>query len=150
MQRWQPLLKLLLHHALIAVSLCWSFSLGWQGGLPLRVCCLFLQWPRFAKDGMVLGEASQQPWAFIIYPWTFPFSRCGPWVWYETGRACQIFRPHNSPSKSCCPTLRTKRRVLMFSGPFTGLSSLVLCWRQGLFVCLRHVSGASVYTACLH
>ena len=150
MRRWQPLLELLLHHSLIAVSLCWFFSLGRQGGLPLRVCCFFLQWARFAKDGIVLDEASQQPWAFIIHPRTFPFSWCGPWVWYETGRACQIFRPHNSPSKSYCLAPRTEMRVLMFSGPLTGLSSLVLCWHQGLFIFLRHVSSASVYTACLH
>ena len=66
-------------------------------------------------------------WAFLTHPQTFPFSRRRPWAWYEMGRACQILRPHNSPSKSCCPAPQTERRVLMSSGPLNGSSSLVIC-----------------------
>ena len=36
MWRWQLLPELLLHHALIAVLLCWSFCLGQLGGLSYR------------------------------------------------------------------------------------------------------------------
>ena len=42
----------------IAVPLCWSFCLGWLGGLSLRVCYFSLQWPWLAEDKMVLGDAS--------------------------------------------------------------------------------------------
>ena len=66
-------------------------------------------------------------WAFLTHPWIFLLSRRGPWAWYEMGRACQIFRPHNSPSKSCYPALWTEMRVLMSSGPPNDLSSLILC-----------------------
>ena len=58
MRRWQLLLELLLHHALIAVPLCRSFYLGQLGGLSLRVCCFSLRWPWLAEDRMVLGDAS--------------------------------------------------------------------------------------------
>ena len=40
---------ILLHHAPIAVPLCWSFCLGRLGGMSLRVCCFpfnDLGWPR--------------------------------------------------------------------------------------------------------
>ena len=66
-------------------------------------------------------------WAFLTYPRTFLLSRRGPWAWYEMGRACQILRPQNSPSKSCCSAPQTERRVLMSSGPPNGLSNLILC-----------------------
>ena len=59
---------ILLHHAPIAVPLCWSFCLGRLGGLPLRVCYFFLPWPRFAEDGTILDDSSQQLWAFFIHP----------------------------------------------------------------------------------
>ena len=45
----------------------------------------------------------------------------------------QILWPYNSPSKSCCPDPRTGRKVLMSLGYLTGLLSIVICWRLGLF-----------------
>ena len=62
------LLELLLHHALIAGPLCWSFCLGRLGGLSLRVCRFLLPWPWLAKDKVVLGDVSQQlgPSLFVL------------------------------------------------------------------------------------
>ena len=41
------------------------------------------------------------------------------------GRGRQFLCPHNSPSKSCCPTPWAGRRILMFLGLYHGWSSLV-------------------------
>ena len=89
-------------------------------------------------------------WTFLTHPRTFPLSRRRPWVWYEMGWACQILRPHNNPSKSCCPAPRTRRRILMSSGLCHGLSSLILRECQSLFTCLRHAPGALVYETRRH
>ena len=51
----------------------------------------------------------------------------------KMGRGPQILWLHNSPSKSYYPDPQTGRRVLMSLGYLTGLSSLVICWRLGLF-----------------
>ena len=103
---------------------------------------------RAAFEGVLLFSFSDP--SFLRTGWSSakPHSSLGPSLFIL---ACfQIFRPHNNPSISYCPAPRTKRRVLMFLGPLISLSSLALRWCQGLFICLRHVSGASVYTACLH
>ena len=65
-------------------------------------------------------------WTFFVRPRTFLHSRRGPCAWYEMGRVCQILWPHNSPSKSFCPSPQTGRRILMSSGLCHGQSSLVL------------------------
>ena len=61
-------MELLLHHAPIAGPLCWSFCLGRQGGLYLRVCRFLLPWPWLAEDRIVLGDVSRQlgPSLFIL------------------------------------------------------------------------------------
>ena len=43
----------------------------------------------------------------------------------KNGPGLQIIGPHNSPSKSCCPTSWSGRRILLVSGLYHGLPSLV-------------------------
>ena len=97
------------------------------------VCCSFLPLHRFVKDRTVLGDASQQLWAFLSHSWTFSSLAWAFGLDIKMGRGIQIPWLHNSPSKSCCPDSRTGRRVLTSSGFLTGLSSLVICWRLRLF-----------------
>ena len=47
------------------------------------------------------------------------------------GRGCQILWPYNSPSKSCYPAPRARRRILMLSGLCHGRLSLVPLWTPG-------------------
>ena len=44
----------------------------------------------------------------------------------KSGPGPQIIGPHNSPSKSCCPTSWSGMRVLVTSGQYHGLPSFVL------------------------
>ena len=44
----------------------------------------------------------------------------------RSGLGPQIIGPHNNPSKSCCPTSWSGRRVLVMSGLYHGLPSFVL------------------------
>ena len=44
----------------------------------------------------------------------------------KSGSGSQIIGPHNSPSKSCCPTSWSGKRVLVMSGRYHGLPSFVL------------------------
>ena len=44
----------------------------------------------------------------------------------KNGPGLQIIGPHNSPSKSCCPTSWSGRSVLVMSGLYNGLPSFVL------------------------
>ena len=44
----------------------------------------------------------------------------------KSGPGSQIIGPHNSPSKSCCSTSWSGRRVLVMSSLYHGLSSFVL------------------------
>ena len=85
MQRWQPLLQLLPHHAPIVVPLCWSFCSGRLGGLLWMVCRFFLPWHWLAEDRTVLGDSSQQLWAFLIHSRMFFPHQTRPWVWYLNG-----------------------------------------------------------------
>ena len=64
-------------------------------------------------------------WASPTYPRILHSPRHGPWARYGVGRGCQIFGPHNSPSKFCCPASRAGRGILMFSGLCPDLSSFV-------------------------
>ena len=43
----------------------------------------------------------------------------------KNGSGSQIIGPHNSPSKSCCPTSWSGRRILLMSGLYHGLPSFV-------------------------
>jgi len=54
----------------------------------------------------------------------------------------QTSRTHNSPSKSCYPSPRTDRRVLMTSGICQCLSILVIYRFPRFFTCPRHVPRA--------
>ena len=107
--------------------LCWSFCLGRLGGLSLRVCYFPLQWPWLAEDKIVLGDAFQQLGPSLLILWCFFFLGVGLELDMKWAGLCQILQPHNSPSKSCCPAPRTKRKVLISSEPFSDLLSLVLC-----------------------
>ena len=78
---------------------------------------------------------------FLIHPRQIPSSARAPgpnraWV------GSQVPWPHNNPSKSCYPSPRTDRRVLMTSDTYQCLSILVTYRFLRLFVCPRHVSGA--------
>ena len=75
---------------------------------------------------MVLDDASQQLGPSLLILGRFFFLGVGLGLDMKWVGLCQILQPHNSPSKSCCPTLRTEIRVLMSSEPLSGLSSLVL------------------------
>ena len=44
----------------------------------------------------------------------------------KSGPGPQIIGPHNSPSKFCCPTSWSGRRVLVMSGLYHGLPNFVL------------------------
>ena len=44
---------------------------------------------------------------------------------YKNGPRSQIVGPHNSPSKSCCPTSWSGRRISLMSGLYHGLPSFV-------------------------
>ena len=50
---------------------------------------------------------------------TFIGSGLGPQC--KNGSGPQVIGPHNSPSKSCCPTSRSKRRVLVMLHLYCGL-----------------------------
>ena len=45
---------------------------------------------------------------------------------YKSGSGPQILWPHNSPSKSCCPTSWSGRKILLMSGLYHSLSSFAL------------------------
>ena len=60
MRRWQPLLELLLYHALMVGPLRSGFPLGCSRRLPLVVWRFPLPWSRFAEDKVVLGSISRQ------------------------------------------------------------------------------------------
>ena len=60
MRRWQFLLELLLHQAIMADPLCLSFFLGCSARLPLMVCRFSLLWSRFVENKIVLGDVSRQ------------------------------------------------------------------------------------------
>ena len=72
----------------------------------------------------------QATWTFIVCPRQFLSSAraLGPDVkWARaSGPGPQIIRPHNSPSKSCCPTSWSGKRVLAMSGPYHGWPNFVL------------------------
>ena len=81
------------------------------------------------------------PWPLIIRPRHDASSAqaLGPdRVWAEL----QTSRTHNSPSKSCYPSPRTDRRVLMMSEIRQLLSILVIYRFPRFFTCPRHVPGA--------
>ena len=44
----------------------------------------------------------------------------------KSGPESQIIRSHNSPSKSCCPTSWSGRRILLMSGLYHSLSNFAL------------------------
>ena len=96
MRRWQFLLELLLHHAPIAVPLCWSFYLGRLVGLSLRVCYFPLQWPWLAEDRMVLSDASQQLGPSLLILERFFFLGVGLGLDMKWAGLCQILQPHSS------------------------------------------------------
>ena len=76
-------------------------SISWQSGFPLFVLGHFFL--------LGMGLRPDMKWAGLY----------------------QILQPHNSPSKSCCPALRTERRVLMSSGLYHGRLSLIPLWAPG-------------------
>ena len=60
MRRWQFLIELLLHQALMVDPLYLSFFLGCSARLPLMACYSSLLWSRLAENKIVLDNASWQ------------------------------------------------------------------------------------------
>ena len=107
---------------------------------PTMLVLLFGTTGRAVFEGVLLspsvtlvGRGQDGPWrcplawAFLTHPRRFFFLDVGLRLDMKWAGLCQILQPHNSPSKSYCPAPRTEMRVLMSSGPLSGLSSLVLC-----------------------
>ena len=82
------------------------------------------------------------PWPLIICP-RHDASSAQALGLDKVWAGLQTCRTHNSPSKSCYPSPRTNRRVLMMSGIHQLLSIIVIYRFPRLFTCPRHVPGAA-------
>ena len=60
------------------------------------VCCSFLPSHRFAEDRTVLGDASQQLWAFLSHPRTFSSSAWALGLILKCVGAPKSFGPTNT------------------------------------------------------
>ena len=124
-----------------------SFFLGCSRRLPSIACCSSLLGSGLAENKIVFGDVSKPFGLFSFVLGHFFLLGVGLGLSMKWARVIKFFVPTITPSKSCCPAPQTERRILVSSGLYHGLSSLVLHRCQSLFICLRHIPGASVYGA---
>ena len=149
MRRWRLFLEPLPHCTPLRVSFYSPFPLGALWGAAFDDVSFFPSRPWDTEDRVILGCISR-PLGLSLHVLGNDSPQCGPWALMESGPGPQILWPHNSPSKSCCPDLRTERRVLMRSSLYHNLLILVIYQFQRLFVCPRHVLGTLEGETCLH
>ena len=150
MWRWPLIWELPLHYTPMAVSLHLCFPLGCSRRLPLVACRFLFPWSQFTENRIVFSNVSWQFGHSSFILGHFFLLGVGPRLDMKWAGGCQLLWPHNSLSKSCCPSLQAGRRILMSSGLCHGQSSLVPCERQSLFAYPRHTPGVSVYEARRH
>ena len=114
-RRWQLLLELLFYHAPMAGPLGLELPLGCSRRLPLAAWRFPLPWFGLSRAGSSSAVYLSNLDSFCSYSDISSFSAwaMGP-IWNGSGP--YILWPYNSPSKSCYPTPRAGRRILMLLG----------------------------------
>ena len=105
--------------------------LGSSRGLPRATWWLPLLWFWSVEDRVVLGSIFCQSGFPSFVLGHFFLLGVGLGLDMKLAEVSRSLWSHNSPSKSCCPAPRTRRRILTFSGLYHGRLSLVPLWVPG-------------------
>ena len=100
--------------------------LGFSQNCSYTVLALSFRWASGMPRTKSSSAMSQGYLDFYYMSSTISLLGLGLGSQCKSGSGPQIIGPHNSPSKSCCLTSWSRKRVLVMSGRYHGLPSFVL------------------------
>ena len=150
MRRWQSLLELLIHYALMTSPLHLGFPLGRSRRLPLVAWRFPFPWSQSAKDRVVLSSISWQSRLSLFILRHFFLLGMGQGLDMKWAGVVESFGPPIAPQNLAVRLLERGWGFWCSRAYFMVSRVLFPYERQGLFACPRHTPGISVYEVHCH